>query len=298
MAASSSWVHGPAGVITESASGVTQELAFFGNDVDRLYGATHLPAGPARAAVLVCSPLHNELLNHQRRETLLGRELSRRGVAVQRFHYTGTGQSDGDPRALTLETLERDARAALSELRGRVGADVPVAVAGTRLGAVVAAAVATTDRLPTAFWEPVVGGEDYFRQALRARRMQEVIEQLPKAVVTIDELRSTGEVDVAGVPMTYGLYESLTSKSLPEMAAALPAALVVQFRNATELNGTAAKLAAALTAADVPVQTATVEIVDETWWFFDGFRRITPAVERLIDLTCNWVLQTLRCVPA
>ncbi len=91
--------------------------------------------------VLVCSPLHAEMQRNYRREVLLSRRLASAGAAVERFHYRGTGNSAGEPGRLALDTMIEDGIAAVHHLQQRVGG-VPLVVLGTRVGGLVAAAVA------------------------------------------------------------------------------------------------------------------------------------------------------------
>ncbi|MDP8959415.1 MAG: alpha/beta hydrolase, partial [Actinomycetota bacterium] len=122
-----------------AGSGGWEEAWWFGPDGQRLFGFLHLPEGRPRAGIVVCSPLHAEFLRNYRREVLVARALAARGFAVQRFHYRGTGSSDGQASEATYETMRQDALLAAGHVLERSGA-TRLGFLGTRWGALVAAA--------------------------------------------------------------------------------------------------------------------------------------------------------------
>ena len=82
----------------------------------------HLPDAPV-ASVLVCPSILTDLVSNYQRETRLSRALAADGIAVARFHYRGTGHSEGDPLAATFETMVRDAADALAHLAAHATTD-------------------------------------------------------------------------------------------------------------------------------------------------------------------------------
>ena len=74
-----------------------EEIEFFG-ETESLFGCRHMPASTdASAGVVICSPLFTDATVNSHREMRVGRWLARAGIVAQRFHYRGTGESDGDP---------------------------------------------------------------------------------------------------------------------------------------------------------------------------------------------------------
>jgi alpha/beta superfamily hydrolase len=132
---------------------VHEEVELFGGP-DLVFGCRHVPFRAATAGVLVCSPLPYGAMTVYLPDARLGRHLARAGVVTQRFHYRGTGHSDGDPAAITLETMVDDARDALDHLRDRCGVE-SVGLVGAAAGATVAALVARDlPSAPVALWRP------------------------------------------------------------------------------------------------------------------------------------------------
>jgi len=156
-------------------SGETEETTFLEVDGARIIAFLHVPRGPVRAGVLLCGSLYEDLQVNYRRELLLARELAGRGMATVRFHYRGTGNSDGlSSGPVTLRSLVEDARAAESWLRQRTGV-ADIAFYGAKLGALVCAALADgAGQAPTVLCAPALSGADYFRAMSRAGRVARV----------------------------------------------------------------------------------------------------------------------------
>ena len=196
----------------DPALAIRDEAEFFGPARERLFGFRHTPMGEPTSGVLICSSLFAEFRKNYRREVELGRSLAGIGFAVQRFHYRGTGNSDGRASAVTLDTLAEDALSAGARLTAATGAPIR-AVVGTRLGALVAASVADQLRLEgIVLWEPVTDAATYFRDAFRAHRVSQMREQGRSPISRLaptEELASRGQVEVLGYTIHRPLYESM-----------------------------------------------------------------------------------------
>lgn len=156
--------------------GVTRdEVELFGGPEAR-FGCRHVPGalpehGSPPAAVLVCSSVGPGAASTYGAEARLGRALAGAGLVAQRFHYRGTGASDGSLRSVDFATLVDDACAALDLVRRRTGVE-RVGLVGVRLGALVAARLASTlGAAPVALWAPVVEPGRYVEQAVRIRHV-------------------------------------------------------------------------------------------------------------------------------
>ena len=132
----------------------------------RLFAMFH-PVAQPRAGAVVFPPFLQEHAISYRLFALLADELARRGIAVLRPHYYGTGDSDGDDLEFSLEQARADAHVVLAALRARVGA-VPVIALGVRAGGFVAAALASSARLDALWlWRPVLDGAAYLAELQR-----------------------------------------------------------------------------------------------------------------------------------
>ncbi|HJW60720.1 MAG TPA: hypothetical protein VJ931_13905, partial [Actinomycetota bacterium] len=117
-----------------------EEIELFG-EVESMFGCRHMPAsGHTLAGVVVCSPLFTDADVNAHREMRIGRWLARAGIAVQRFHYRGTGESDGDPARISFGSLVDDARRATAHLRDQCGVE-RIGFLGSRISALVAARI-------------------------------------------------------------------------------------------------------------------------------------------------------------
>lgn len=92
--------------------------AYFGPH-GSLFGITAEPAYPPSTGVLLCPPLGQELIRSHRLYRQLAHMFVRRGLAVLRFDYHGSGDSAGDGHETTLSRCVEDTLAAADELRRR-----------------------------------------------------------------------------------------------------------------------------------------------------------------------------------
>ncbi len=280
-------------VLHDSAGGAT-ELAFLGPDGDRILGATHLPAGPPVGGVVICSAFGAEFLKNNRREVMLSRALTELGLAVQRFHYRGTGSSDRAIDFATFPTMCEDAARAADHLRRRAGVD-DLTLVGTRLGGLVAAQASAERAWPLVLWEPATQGHKYFRSVLRSLMMFRVRQEAGGPPPTRDQLleqcRSDGYVDVMGFSLTWPLYESLGSATLAGVIGPAPRPLLLlQIGRRADLSREYAALLSDLADQGFEVEGVPVER-DEVWWFQDEVFLAEEQRELgqlLIDRTRGW----------
>lgn len=287
---------------TDPRSGVRDEAFFFGPPVGRRFGFLHRPSTDPVGGVVVCSPNEAETMRHYRKEFLLGRLLAARGVAVQRFHYLGEGNSDGDGSLTTLDTMTEDAATAADVLRERAGV-TRVAFVATRLGAVAAAAATRETGDPVALWEPVTDVRAYFREVLRWRLMREVraaaIDGRPSTDALLRQMAERGSIDIVGYPLHRSLYESAGERTLlKELGDRRRRVLVVQLALGGDLRRDHADLVASLRRAGSTVDVRMV--AEEVAWRFqvdwgNQPKTWTPEDQRphtveLVDATAAWVL--------
>jgi pimeloyl-ACP methyl ester carboxylesterase len=261
--------------------GVAEEVAFLGGP-ERLFSCSHLPTGPSRdLGVVVCSPILCDFGANYRREVSLARRLAAAGVPVLRYHPRGTGHSDGARTDLTLDSLVADAAVVLDRARDQLGVD-RLAVLATRFSALAAAEATRGTGTPLALWEPVTRPRAYLRAGLRARAVAR-LGSAGELEEPGDELARQGWLDVLGIPVGRGLYDTTADRTL---AAALAGddrpLLVVRFEDG---NGD----------LDLGVD-AEVRVCpcDESWWFIPD--RSAPG-EEAVAATADWFLG-LPSVPA
>jgi alpha-beta hydrolase superfamily lysophospholipase len=276
----------------DELTGIRESAGFLGRPNNRILGFTHAPLSPARAGVVVCSPLFAELDRNYRREVLLARGLAAAGVAVQRFHYRGQGSSDGDVVDMNLTAMIDDAAAATEHLMREARTD-HIGFLGARFGALVAAAVAKKfGRGPLILWDPCLDPSSYFRDIVRVGRMR----ALKTGVIgeplgdSIDELEQGRPIDILGYSIGASLYRSSLGHTLEREAGMEPRPiLVVRLGTDKRLHHGLLDLVERLRARGFEVETISVGR-QEPWWFTAGALVIK---HDLVDLSVDWLTRAL-----
>ena len=263
--------------------GYREAVSFVETGLGDLYVCAHLPEGAARQAVVLCPPLDAEFMSNYRREVLFARALAERGHAVARFHYRGSGNSGGDPAALSFESMAQDCRVAVEALVQASGAS-RVALLGTRMGAPVAASVAADHPgAPFIAWEPI-GARRFLREAIRARQMSSITKGSDaKSAEAADD--TAARVDILGyeVPMSWPPEFDV---DLAEHLGASPRPVhLVQFGAASELRAEYARLVDSLRGQGCDV-TSSHSPGGDAWWLHS--ERIGPLPD-LVDLGLDWL---------
>lgn len=278
---------------TDAHAAVREECSFFGPQGDRCFSVLHLPLGRPLAGVVVCSPYQAELLCNYRREVLQARRLASAGIAVHRFHYRGSGHSDGDASTATIATMLEDAERATAILREETGVD-RLAFLGTRWGAFVAAEMARRASAPLIAWEPVTDAARYAEEILRFRLTHTMKGDVngPTQEELGSELSRRGSVDVLGHTLERTMLDSARRISL-QIAGGIPAAFVAQIGVTRTLRREYRELVDGWRADGADVETLVVP--DREIWWLSGDRwpvheRHEPT-GRLIDATTGWILR-------
>jgi len=148
------------------------EVFYLNGSQGQLFSVYHAAARTRRPRQgLVYAPPFAEEMNRARRMAALqARRLAKLGVDVLLVDPFGTGDSAGDFSDARWETWREDIKTARDWLSARIGHKV--GLWGTRLGALLAADVASADPGGVAglvFWQPVLSGDRHLTQFLRLR---------------------------------------------------------------------------------------------------------------------------------
>ncbi len=252
-----------------------------------LYTWTAQPAGSS-SCVVICSSLFGDFTGHYHRERLLGQALAKAGHGVIRFHYAGEGNSEGDPSAMTFDSLCDDARAVIGHAESLGFKDF--VLVGTRIGALVAAAtVATWPSVPLVLWEPVTDPLVFFAQGYRAKRMSLVVnDRHPQATDWRQELEQNGVLDLFGYDVYPPLIQSLENVGLLAALGLEPRRMYIAgFQRGASTH---APTRAELTRRGFPVETADFDL-SESWWFAS---EKVPRSGELISETAAWIAKVFQ----
>jgi hypothetical protein len=278
----------------DEALGITEEVTFLGDGVPRLFTVLYRPLGPSVGSLLICPAILSEYDHAYATEVEFARALAAQRVTVLRFHYAGTGHSDGEPESMTLESMIEDAGRAAARLV-EVAPERPPIILGLRLGAFPAAATAARNPgAPLVLWDPPLDGRTYFREAWRADMMFQINEgSAPEA--TRDGfpamMERDGLVDVLGYPLCRALYESAGERSLVELIGDQPRRVLFVRGGPRSANRPAVdRLVETLRSEGIDVELTVVG--DQIIWWFQGpdkRRWARPLMTELKDLTRAWI---------
>ena len=261
-----------------SADGALERIEFVPGARGHLYAWLGQPAAPG-PAVLICSSICADFTANYHRERLLARALLGRGIAVARFHYFGEGNSDGDARDVTLPSMIDDATAVLDHLESQVSSG-PIGFVGTRLGALVAAAIARRRGAPLALWEPLGEPLRFFDEAFRAKRMSQVVTDTGAAATWREELDRNGVLDLLGYRVYPELVDSLEHATPGVADPEDPSVFVARFERRL-------RPPRETPASRRPAKQDTASfVVPESWWFHD--ESVTDSGD-LIEVTARWL---------
>ena len=277
----------------------SEEAGFFGPGPQRLFGVLHRPTGPALGRVVICPSIYAGFITGYRVEVSLARALASRGVAVQRFHYRGTGHSDGEAEETTFPTMREDALAAAERLLERTGVG-GLAFIGTRFGGLVAASAASEHpRCPLVLFGPTREARPFFQDAWRAMLIRDVKEGAGRRAPgqgLAETLEREGKVDVLGDGIYRPLFESAVDRTLVgELGDGARPVLVVQLGRASSLRGDIEAAAAALRGLGCAVD---VELVaeDVAGWFMAEIKH--GERHPLVEVTRAWLEGEFGAAPA
>lgn len=287
----------PDNIRVDPDTGVTEIVEFFGDGPDRIFGTRHIPAGPVIGGLLICSSIHAELLNSYRMEIKLARNVAARGIAVQRFHYRGHGNSGEDVEGVTYDGMVRDAVTAAEHLRE--GGPAITSFLGTRWGALIAgSAAARFDGATLALWEPVVSAQQFFREAFRQRLIGDYVREgrvegaPPDDVAT--EMQNRGFVEVMGYTINAALQATSEGRTLAgELGGAPRRVFIGQIGITNEPRVAYRKLMDAWQEAGFEVHVE-IHRQEEISWFLPNARRTQETRQPLIEATADWLVEAHR----
>jgi alpha/beta superfamily hydrolase len=281
------------GVRTDSKLRIRESAHFFESGSNRLFAFRHAPLGEPVALALVCPSIYADFTLSYRREVVLARSLAARGVIVQRFHYRGSGNSDGDAAGVMYDALVEDAHAA-AQLLAEQAPGLPLALVGMGWGAIVAATVSRPlPGAPLAVWQPVADISRYYKEAVRARMIRHVVEPKGRpasAEQLLAELATEGSIDVLGYPVHRALYETAGPRTLPgELGYGARRMLLIQPDGRDALRTDYAQLAASCAAQGAEVETITIGKPTPIWFHGPHVRLSDDAARKVAANISSWL---------
>lgn len=198
---------------------------------------SYVPHAAVRGTVLLSPPFAEEMNRSRKQIAVQARALANAGYRVAIVDLFGTGDSGGDFESATLECWALDLAAAAEHL----GRDVPLTLWGVRMGALIAAFARQQHYLAADRWllcSPVLRGTLFMTQFLRLKILSAMIAGNDKSAVNLADIKarlSDGEtVEIAGYPLSAGLYGSLDGLALCDLISVDDTASMGWFEMAAE----------------------------------------------------------------
>ncbi|CAN5372460.1 hypothetical protein BH24ACT7_BH24ACT7_03980 [soil metagenome] len=261
----------------DPTNGTTDEVAYFGA-APRMYGVLHRPAGEPRAGLVVCPSVYGELVNIYRMEVIQSRHLAARGIAVQRFHYRGDGNSEGGIELLSLDLLVNDAGDAHLALVDRTGVG-SVGFLGAGMGALVAATAAEHNPgAPLVLWHPQLNGSDFFRA-----------EQM------VDKTDADGYLRLLGFTLHRNLLQSLIGRNLIDALQTPRPVLIVQMAGGEEPSEGITAIADVWRGRGADVTVAAVGGNSKWWDSNENWQshETRGRTQRTLEVATDWIVEHL-----
>ena len=188
------------------------EFFYFQSKKKKLFGIYHPPVSEIqRIGVVLCNPLGQEHIRCYYAILELANKLSKMGFHVLRFDYSGTGESEGDFKDLSINNLMCDIETAIEEIK--TGTQIEkIYLVGLRLGA--ALAFKASLKLPIdaiVMWSPILNGEKHLKElkSINSFYTQNWLnDNNEKSLPTNDSFESLGFI------INHPLYESLSNLNL------------------------------------------------------------------------------------
>ncbi|MCX6129448.1 MAG: alpha/beta fold hydrolase [Proteobacteria bacterium] len=124
-----------------------------------------------REAVIICPPDPQDGMRSHGCLVQLARRLQQSGLAVLRFDYRGTGDSEGASNEISLDLCLQDILTAASFMRQQTSC-IDLSLIGLRLGASLAIRASKILELKRlVLWDPILDGIDYIKAAERSQHL-------------------------------------------------------------------------------------------------------------------------------
>ena len=222
---------------------------WFGDHQRPLFGWLHLPPAVTRnAALVLCAPFGHEYMVVYRAYRKLAAQLAAAGFPVLRFDYDGTGDSAGlATDAQRISSWQGSIISAVSEIRQTTGIE-QVVLFGTRLGALLAASVASkanTDSL--IMLGPVLSGRQYTRELLAFRGMN---------ITDTSGNTPAATEEVVGYPLTQETKDDLGKLDLTKLNGQILKRILIIPRD--DIQSNERRIAEALMADGTAVEIKTI----------------------------------------
>lgn len=177
------------------------------NNGEKIFGIFHRPLLAEKApAIVICPGFAGNKSGKFRMFVTLSKELAKRGIAVLRFDYRGSGDSEGEFQEITLDGKISDTLKCLEFLSSHPRIDsTRIGLLGRSLGGAIA--ILTARRYPSikslALWAPVFRSdpwrelwESFQSKTTLDEKKKEILRNLPGNIPNLEFMRQFFQLDL------------------------------------------------------------------------------------------------------
>ncbi|MBA2369409.1 MAG: alpha/beta fold hydrolase [Candidatus Protochlamydia sp.] len=164
-----------------------RESVIISNHGEKIFGVLHRPLQTGKApAVVICSGFAGNKCGKYRLFVNLAKELAKNGIAVFRFDYRCSGDSEGDFKDITIDSKLSDALLCIKHLENDARIDKDrLGLLGRSLGGAIAVLAASHSQSikSLALWAPVFTSEPW-------KKLWDNVKSNPALLITKDILKN------------------------------------------------------------------------------------------------------------
>ena len=246
------------------------------------------PTAGSDVTLVIASSLFAEFQRNYRREVLLSRRAAAFGVRTIRFHYSGAGNSIVNHPRPDLDSMTRDLLEVVEGIDGKI------VVAGTRVGALVAARARQHIDVPAVLWEPVIDGPRWVEEVIRSALAREIGHGTGATAETVRaQWTDHGVAFVLGETVPRTIIDQVGATTLMEELAGTAPIQVVQMARNDKIKPDVQRFVTAVEQQGMEAEVLAV-VGRQTWWVNEGGDLFRPlerddATDRLVNGVVEFV---------
>jgi len=264
---------------------------FFSNGIYELFGIRYGPEKEnLHEGFVFIDPFAEEKLWAQRVMVSFARQLCSLGYTVLRFDFMGHGASDGHFEEATIDTRIADIKCAVEFLKENSGEISSVGLLGLRFGATLT--MLATEEIPDVshliLWDPVINGEKYMKEILRANLVTQTAVYKEIRYTRddlVEQMKNGGKINIEGYHIAYPFFEQASTIDLLTVNNGFDGSGLL-----VNINKGKAKLGRNVEQFRERYKNFTVSsVLEEPFW--KEIKTYYPSAKNLSESTIKWLME-------